>query len=225
MFLLVFGEDGFFVTLEIFSGVPDPQWRIDQDNPKYSEIKSLFDSAPEYKPELNAPPKLGYEGFVLLELRNGVNKTEKLIVGQERKELQKLLLQSIPEGKISTAIKEIVKEEIRGGKVSAVNLNPTKRYAPLYRPEYWNNAAHVRKNNCYNYASTIRNDQFQQPGSAAGKPFPFVYTGEDVKKAAEADGCRFKRAKTHMCAPRRKRHLVALFIYIGLYKLYRLFIW
>ena len=105
MFLLALGEDCFFVTLEVFSGRPDPEWTICQDNSNYSEMKRLFDSAPGYKPELNAPPKLGYEGFALLEARNGVNKTEKLIVGQETEEIQILVLQSIPEGKISTAIK------------------------------------------------------------------------------------------------------------------------
>ena len=229
MFLLVLekagflakASTGFLVTLDTFSGVPDPQWVIREDNPKNSEIKRLVRSAPAYTQE-NAPSKLGYQGIVVQEVKNGKKQPEKLIVGQETKDLQLLLLRTIPEGtKISTEIKTNAEKEIRSGNVSPANLKRTKRYAPLYRPEYWNNAAHVRKNNCYNYASTNRTDTFAQPGTGSGNPFPYDFTAEDVKKAAEADGCTFKTAKKHMRAlTGDELHLVALFIFIGWYTNY-----
>ena len=215
------GEDGFIVTLEVFSGVPDPQWTIKQNHPKYTTIKSSLGSAKTYKPE-HAPSKLGYEGFVVREVINGKEKQEVLIVGNETKKLQLDLLSSIPDGKISSLISNIVKKEIESGKVSANvtntdTANTEKRYAPRYRPSFWNDKAHVRRNNCYNYASTIRTDTFAQPGNGGGKPFPWVFTAADVRSSAEADGCKFTPAKKHMCAPKGIEHLVALFAYIGKY--------
>ena len=222
MLLLVLGEDGFIVELETFSGRTDPQWTIRKDNPKYSEIKTLFDndSVKKYK-LINAPSKLGYQGFVVQEVKKGNEQDKKLIVGQETpetKELQLLLLRTIPDGtQISTEVKTNAEKEIRSGKVSANVTTTTKRFAPWYRPDDWNDETYVRLNNCYNYASTIKTDTFAQPGTGSGNPLTYGYTGEDVKKAAEADGCTFKTAKKHMCAPTGVEHLAALFIYIGWY--------
>ena len=204
------------MTLEVFSGVPDPQWTIRQNHPKYTKIKSSLSSATKYGPE-NAPSKLGYEGFLVQEVKNGKKQQEVLIVGKETEELQLLLLSSIPDGKISSFINSIVEKEIKSGNVSAnvTNTDTAKRYAPWYRPSYWNVLAHVTRNNCYNYASTIRTDTFAQPGDGGGRPIPRVYTAADVRSSSEADGCKFTPARKHMCAPKGKEHLAALFVYIG----------
>ena len=206
------------MTLEVYSGVPDPQWIIQKGHPAYSEIKRLLSSAAKYEPE-DAPSKLGYEGFIVQEVKKGKKQPEVLIVGPETEKLQLLLLQNAPEGKVSSTIKKVVEKEIQGGKVFAAKRT-VKRYAPPHDPAYWNNEAHVEKNNCYNYASTVRTDTFAQPGRGAGKlyPFPF-YKKEEIKTAAEADGCVFKQAKEHMTAPSGDEHLVALVVYIGNNKL------
>ena len=220
-FSLTSGEDSLIVTLEVFSGVPDPQWTIQENHPNYTKIKNSLNSATKYSPE-NAPSKLGYEGFLVQEVINGNNQSEVLIVGPETEQLQLDLLYSIPDDKISSFINSILEREIKSGNVSANvtntdTSNTAKRYAPSYRPSYWNGPAHVRLNNCYNYASAIRNDTFAQPGNGGGRPLPWVFTAADVRRSAEADGCIFKPARKHMCAPRGTRHLAALFVYIGKY--------
>ena len=117
-YLIILGTDSFIVTLEVFSGVPNPQWTIQKGHPAYSEIKRLLSSAAKYEPE-DAPSKLGYEGFIVEEVKKGKKQPEVLIMGPETKELQLLLLQNAPEGKISTTIKKIVEKKIRARKVSA----------------------------------------------------------------------------------------------------------
>ena len=37
-----------------------------------------------------------------------------------------------------------------------------------FNPAFWNDPAHVNRNNCYNYASNRRTDTFAQPGRATG---------------------------------------------------------
>ncbi|XP_078382107.1 uncharacterized protein LOC144664772 isoform X5 [Oculina patagonica] len=205
------GEDGFIVTLEIFSGVPNPKWTIQQNHQNFSEIKSLFSSAQKYKPE-DSPSKLGYEGFVVEEVKKGKKQAAVLIVGSETETLQLMLLWTAPSNRISTGIVEM---EIRSGNVSANVTNSAKRYAAPYNPGPWNKIPQVFFNNCYNYASMVQNNAFAQPGTGSGNPFPRDYTAEDVKRAATSDGCVFTPAKKHMCAPHGTEHLAALFYYKG----------
>ena len=197
----------------MFSGVRDPSWTIQQGNSNYQEIIASLNNATLYEPD-EAPPKLGYQGFVVQEVKQGQKQSQKLVVGSETESLQLMLLRSSPEGKISSNVRNIVEMEIRNGNVSAMSRR-RKRYAPWYDPSHWNGPAHVRRNNCYNYASTIRNNTFAQPGFGAGQPYPFLFTAEDMKRATEADGCVSLVAKKHMCAPKGPEHLIALFVYIG----------
>lgn len=209
--------DGFIVTLEVFSGVPDPQWMILRNNVNgsmFQKIKKGLDSARKYDPE-NAPGKLGYEGFLVQEVKDGKKQSEVLIVGRRTVELQLLLLKSIPKGLISENIYNVVHKEIQDGKVEAVFDSTKKRHAPSYLPLYWNHKNHIERNNCYNYASTIRTDTFAQPGRASGKLLPPLFKARDVMLSAKADGLKFKRALPCMKPPRRNRHLLALAYYEG----------
>ena len=200
--------------LEVFSGVPDPKWTIQQDNSKYKAIKDSLRNARTHSP-VDAPSKLGYRGFVVQEVNQGNEQPEKLVVGNETKNLQLMLLQSSPEGKISPNLRGKVEMEIQNGNVSAVNGNSRKRYAPPENLSYWNAPAHVRRNNCYNYASTVRTNTFAQPGRGNGTIYPFPFTNNDMKEAAERDGCVTLQTKKHMCAPMGEEHLIALFVYEG----------
>jgi hypothetical protein len=38
----------------------------------------------------------------------------------------------------------------------------------VFNPAFWNDPAHIGRNNCYNYASNRRTDTFAQPGRATG---------------------------------------------------------
>lgn len=218
------GEDGFIITLEVLSGVPDPQWTIQQNDPRFSEVENLYRDAEKHKPE-EAPAKLGYEGFVAQEVRKGQYQPLVLIVGPQTKQLQLLVLQTSPPNKISTSLDHIVKEEIRSGNVKAVKRSRVKRYAPTYNPGRWNDNVHVLLNNCYNYASTNRTDTFAQPGRATNTPLPWSFTGADARRSAESDGCVFVTAKTTMSAPSGDEHLLALVVsttIVNDYQWYRL---
>ena len=185
-----------------------------RDNPKYEDVKKSLHRGRAYSPE-NAPGKLGFEGFLVQEVKSGKKQPEVLIVGRGTVKLQLLLLRSIPKGLISKKIYEIVKKEIQGGKVSAVFDSTKKRYAPEYNPGDWNHENHIERNNCYNYASTRRTDTFAQPGRAGGRPLPRLFSGHDVIRSATADGVRFKAAQPEMSAPVGPEHLVALVHYEG----------
>ncbi len=56
-----------------------------------------------------------------------------------------------------------------------------------FQPDFWNQSDHVRKNNCYNFATNRRTDSFAQPGRAAGQMYNSINC-EEVMKGALADG-------------------------------------
>ena len=176
----------------------------------FQKIREGLHRARKYAPE-NAPGKLGYEGFLVQEVKDGKKQLEVLIVGRATKKLQLLLLKSIPKGFIPDEIYNIVKKEIQSGKVGAVFDSTKKRYAPPYLPSVWNHRNHIEVNNCYNYASTIMTDTFAQPGRASGQLLPRRFTAEDVKNYAKFDGLRELRYIPLL----GQRHLVALAYYEG----------
>lgn len=57
-----------------------------------------------------------------------------------------------------------------------------------FEPDFWNTSEHIRKNNCYNFASNRRTDTFAQPGRAAGQMYNNI-TCNEVTRGAIADGC------------------------------------
>jgi len=201
----------------VFSGVPDPQWMILRNNVKgsmFQKIRKGLHHARKYDPD-DAPGKLGYEGFLVQEVKDGKKQLEVLIVGQATKKLQLLLLKSIPKGFIPDEIYNIVKKEIQSGKVGAVSDSTKKRHAPSYLSLFWNHRNHIEGNNCYNYASTIRTDTFAQPGRASGRPLPRRFKAVDVINSAMADGLSLLPALPCMPPPLGQRHLVALVYYEG----------
>src|SRR5207302_346404 len=63
-----------------------------------------------------------------------------------------------------------------------------------FDPAFWNDPAHITKNNCYNYASNRRTDTFAQPGRACGHKYAQINCN-DVGNGAVCDGGTFA------CAP------------------------
>jgi hypothetical protein len=59
--------------------------------------------------------------------------------------------------------------------------------APAYNPGFWNNAAHLTLNNCYNYANNQQTDTFAQPGRATGHPITGL-SCPGVQPSAVSDG-------------------------------------
>lgn len=206
------------MTLAIFSGVEDPEWSITNNNPRYAEVRRLFRRATTYGPE-HMPGKLGYEGFLVQEVTNGNVQPLVLVFGTESVQLQLLLLQTIPTNMIPTSLKNIIREAIQNGNVSAqLDHRTTKRNAPRYRPELWNDRLYILKNNCYNYALNVQNNCFQQPGDNSGRGASFTTTNfcSEVMQGTMSDGLVAERA---LGINRMReynvpgRHLVALFCF------------
>jgi hypothetical protein len=79
-----------------------------------------------------------------------------------------------------------------------------------FNPAFWNDPAHIGKNNCYNYASNRRTDTFAQPGRASGHMYAHINCA-DVGNGAVSDGGTFS------CAPdtQKPRWYMALVIAPG----------
>ena len=107
------------VTLAIYSGLPDPVWTINSCHKSYQEVKEHLDDARGrgiiYRHE-HMPAVLGYKGFLV---RLPEAKQAELVVGQETAALQKLLLETMPEGLISDTLRKRTLQAINSGAVSA----------------------------------------------------------------------------------------------------------
>lgn len=152
-----------------------------------------------YEPE-RIPSKLGYKGFLLQAGKKGA---DVLILGDKTKELQEVLLQSIPKELISNDLMVGIFTEIKEGGTlpdeiiadPGLQKSETKRGAP---PPYswwtklvWNNFFIRTRNNCYNYANDKITNTIAQPGLANGivlNPLLRPLTAIDVEAAATADG-------------------------------------
>lgn len=94
------------MTLAICSGVPNPVWTVHSHHKNFEKMKSHLHSArtagTSYRHE-HMPSIVGYKGLLV---HPPEAKEAELVVGQETKELQKLLLETAPEGLISDALRQ-----------------------------------------------------------------------------------------------------------------------
>jgi len=81
-----------------------------------------------------------------------------------------------------------------------------------FNPGFWNDPNHIRKNNCYNYASNKRTDTFAQPGRGSGHMYTAL-TCAAVTAAAISDGLHHR----FNCFPdsEKPRWLVAMVVAPG----------
>ena len=81
-----------------------------------------------------------------------------------------------------------------------------------YDPGFWNDPAHIRRNNCYAYATNRRTDTFPQPGRASGRPMTAM-TCAEATAASLSDGAH--AVNDCFAESERPRLLVALVIWPG----------
>lgn len=201
------------ITLVVFSGLPDPQWRVDLSAFNDSDYQSIQNVG--VNPSC-IPAKLGYKGFLVQDVAR-----ELLIVGSDSEvvRLQQLLLQTIPSGTLPSQLLESISNEI-GNVLEECITTGRKRLAPPFGPFLWNNVPNIRrKNNCYNYATLQITNTFAQPGRGGGQIFAML-NGFFLVTAAMADGLQVlipppAPADPVPGAPAGARHLVALFVYPG----------
>ena len=220
------------MTLAIYSGLPDPVWKFDSRNESFKTIKEHLDDARAkgitYRHE-QMPSILGFRGFLVQPFDA---EQADLIVGQETAALQKLLLDTMPEGLIREDLRKKILQAIDSLAVSAKIPDKTQsttpkdvsrvvgkilHYAPPLNLARWNNISVQPYNNAYNYANDKITNSFAQPGEASGKPITEM-TVANVLAAVESDGwLKMDVPPEAPCpaAPEQPNCLVALFVAVG----------
>ena len=248
--VLTMGINGFFslqnagehkVTLAIYSGVPDPVWSVHSRHDSFKRMKEHLHRARttgKIFRHQHMPAILGYKGFLV---HPPEAEEAELAVGQETKELQKLLLETMPEGLISEDLRQKILQAIESTSVphpSSVPLEAQRaspqevsqasrkgykakkiqHYAPKLDLDRWNTYPLVLlNNNCYNYANDKITNSFAQPGRASGHPLGQL-TPEELLEASESDGLlKMDVGPDDPCpeAPEQPNCLVALFVATG----------
>lgn len=231
----------FRVTIDIFSGRPNPSWIVEGPPARdflqrISRTRSAIVSAKIAPP----PAALGHRSTIIEVLdrrqrRKGAMPERFLLSsGSSRDEDKSLeltqeLLASAPDAlsldrrSLMEAIATTTtsrRMDKRPHDVSPLSLAPptscTFETIP-YNPKYWNAPDHVLDNNCYAYATNRRTDTFPQPGRASGREAASMDCAS-VSRAAQHDGARLD------CPPLKEkpRLLVALVIWPGIdYHWYR----
>lgn len=225
-------EGEYKVTLSIYSGLPDPVWKFDSQHESFKAIKEHLDDARgkgiTYRHE-QMPSILGFRGFLV---QSFDAEQADLIVGKGTEALQKLLLDSMPEGLIRDDLRKTILQAIDSGAVSAKTPDKSQsttsqdvsreigkilHYAPPLDLARWNTTCVQSKNNCYNYANDKITNTFAQPGRASGNPITDI-TVAQVLAAVESDGwLKMDVPPGAPCptAPEQPNCLVALFVAVG----------
>ncbi len=230
------------VTLDIFSGLPNPSWTLSADDA--SELVSRL--AGKTLPAAEAVSEcLGFRGYIIsastdddeTAAKAGLPETFRVAAGTlesfiqpPEQELPALAsdeaadasqwLLTTAGGHVDDELLDFVKEAISGGgqpsdeAVTAAAAAACVIKSTAYNPSFWNAPSVQPYNNCYNYAMNCRSDTFAQPGRISGHPNSVMQCA-NVAKAADRDGC-----KATCSGPNKK---VALVIWPGRdYHWYRL---
>lgn len=204
------------VTLDIFSGMPNPKWNLDPKQTKdlISRLAGKAVAAADA-----AESKLGFRGYVIEATGDdtlegtGLPSSFRLagamaeeffgaqaeeapsLTGKESSDTALFLLETSA-GAVDDELLKTVKEMISGAGPSAeagkeeagVSAACVLQHTP-YNPAFWNTASVQPHNNCYNYAMNFRSNTFAQPGKISGHPNS-VMQCPNVSTAANWDGCK-----------------------------------
>lgn len=191
----------YVVTLDVFSGRPNPRWIIDSD--QVSELQHFakararaFAAAP--------PPVLGYRGFTLTPVIDDSGKPLGALEAEATKEFGHHVFgdEEVEHYLLKTAgthLEDLVRQHVGSsiGQPPLVMAATAPRLAcppctaadaPAYNPGFWNNnPTTLQNNNCYNYANNQVTNTFAQPGRATGHQYTQL-TCASVQPAAQSDG-------------------------------------
>jgi hypothetical protein len=183
------------VIMDVYSSMPNPTWVIDDE--KFRELQKLLASGGAGL--RHPPPQLGYRGFLVRPARSPEVHTQEAgeIVVAGNPQAERFLLSTAPP-RLSGELREHAGVSIERGIEPGVlrQLGVAVQVpcpvchaadAPAYNPAFWNNAAHLTLNNCYNYANNQQTDTFAQPGRATGHPITAL-SCPGVQPSAVSDG-------------------------------------
>lgn len=198
------------ITLNVYSGMPNPNWDLDEREAAMAEDRILSLMTEGDQPQ---PPGLGYQGFsvsrrdesgnlVPLTLGGGqlleANKTDAAVPLNVfgNNEVENFLLNTAHgavdddlAGFVSGSFDAAVLTEDAAPKTRAACPPCGGGDAPAYNPGPWNVQPTLRNNNCYNYANNQMTNTFAQPGRASGVPMTAMSCA-GVQPSATADGLR-----------------------------------
>lgn len=201
------------VTMNIFSGRPNPRWIL--DDAATSELRERITFRPTVT--ANAPPGsvrgLGYRGLEVrfddsseaIHIHGGVVGTltaSPNVVDADR-EIEKFLIATMPDANVPSVamandthglVRDIVEKDLSERisiEIPKLILNPCPANvgacAPPYEPAMWNFVPTQPNNNCYNYANDRVTNTFAQPGKYHNAQYTAL-TCASVQPAAVADG-------------------------------------
>lgn len=226
------------ITLDVFSGRKNPEIVVRGDQEKEILSRMRRGRPLARKEQLPAPTSvLGYRGLLVEQLGRpgrGLPKTFRIangeLIGEDLahrtadENVEDFICGSTgpfrPLGLGDDFVKVVLRDIERYGELRRQRARkrvrwprrPTCRCAPLYEPDWWNDdPTRLGCNNCYNYATNYRTDNFAQPGQASGVSHSL--TCATVTAAAIADGLINSPKAGNRCP--REGHLVAMVIWPG----------
>lgn len=221
------------VTLNIFSGRPNPTWTLKPKEEKaLTERLTALDAPTDRRPS-GVFGGLGYRGFTISRPRTHPAGPLAMTVHESVVDRQLGEFNLMDSSGIEAFLAETGREQIPEpaaahveqmigqtatpfvtASLAAAALKCPKCNAvdaPVYNPGPWNVNPVLPKNNCYNYANNKVTNTFAQPGRAHGKQTN-VMACPNVQKAAQADGL-VPVASFNPVLPKGKGWYVALVIW------------
>ena len=197
------------VTLNVFSGRPNPVWTVPEGGAaEFTDRVSSISTTSNLKPA-GVMGTLGYRGFSVrrneeahaMYVHAGVvdpGFTSPTLLAGDR-EIEKWLLSTAGDY-VSADVKAHVEESLAGAASHELLKAAVPALfcpacaaadAPVYNPAMWNTPAVQPNNNCYNYANNRITNTFAQPGRATGNMYTHYQTctgAGAVEPAAVSDG-------------------------------------
>ncbi|ABD87421.1 hypothetical protein [Rhodopseudomonas palustris] len=193
------------VTMDVYSGRPNPVWRLsDQEESALNERLSSLSRLTDQRPS-GIVGGLGYRGFTVARHDPtsdaiGQFRIHESIVDRgvglpnlvDNAEAESFLLNAF-RGQLPADVYEHAVASLTGtrnfrlSELAAPCPTCHAADAPAYNPSAWNIPSVQPNNNCYNYANDNATNTFAQPGRAHGKQAS-VLDCAHVEPAAAADG-------------------------------------
>lgn len=200
------------VELDIFSARPNPRWILTPHEER--ELVERLKADPSLMIPVTAPVGgLGYRGYIIERVKeesSDLKSKEKPLPSRFRiggdfdKDAATSLWLLDTSEKEDTEVDDYLREVAAGtirrnasimesGDPQAIEKGALAACASNYFTSstdfsFWNGAAYVTRNNCYNFASNYRSNTFAQPGKISGYTLPFPPTCTNARTGIELDG-------------------------------------
>jgi hypothetical protein len=216
------------VTVDVFSGRPNPSWIIDNETEAREILKELALNRAVVADIHTGFQGLGFRGVVIEMLADDITARYDLpsffriaggATGHEAKAAE--IAERLINGMVSypsrspftdapvpfdAALQTVLLDELRAvpliedqtegdfpdKSATILAAAPTCYYeVGRFNPGFWNDPAHIGRNNCYNYATNRRTNTFAQPGRASGHQYTAL-TCAEVTRGALSDGAHHR---------------------------------